>query len=238
MTIPLAVLTISFLTLGCSPITSADSGAEAGPAPDSGPSPDSGAETGPGALHYFSDPCGSGDPVGCVFTNPVEIPDPTTKKCSELGIVENDACTRSGDRCVLVPARQEADGGSGCRQSASYLTCLAERRDAGPGGCPVSSRAKKTNVHYLDDAERARVSREILELRVASYDYTDPADGPSPTVGFILEDAKDATFVIKDRSRVNMYSYTTSLVVTVQRQQAEIDRLSREIAELKKARCR
>lgn len=207
--------------------------------PDGGSSQDATVEGASAALRYYSDPCGSGDPVGCVFTNPVEIPDPKVKKCADLGVSENDVCTESGARCVLAPARQEGlDGGSGCRQSASYLTCLAGKRDSGPGGCPVSSRKKKKNVRYLEGDEKERLSREVLGLKVASYEYIDPADGPSPTVGFIVEDTKDAAFVMNEHSRINMMSYTTSLVVTVQQQQSRLDKLERELSELRKGKCK
>jgi hypothetical protein len=186
-----------------------------------------------GSLAYYSDPCGSGDPVGCGFKDPVEVPDAKYKKCSDLGIKEGDACTKTSEPCVLTPARKEGDAGAGgCTQSASYLTCLAEKRDAGFGGCPVSTRRAKNNVHYLDSAEKANLATEILELRIASYDYKRPTDGPSPSVGFILEDAPGAPFVIADRSRVDMYSYVSSLVVTVQQQQKQIDELRGEIAKL------
>jgi len=92
----------------------------------------------PGTLRYFSDPCGSGDPVGCAFTDPVDVPDSAHPTCVSASIVENDPCTQANAKCVLVPARMERDAGaSGCRQSASFLTCLATRRDTGAGGCPI-----------------------------------------------------------------------------------------------------
>lgn len=189
---------------------------------------DAATNDGPSARQYYANPCGSGDPVDCQFTNPVEVPDPSTKKCSELGIVEGQACTTENTRCVLVPARREADGGPGCRQSASYLTCLADK-PTNVGGCPQSTAKVKKNIRYLGDAERAAVSRDILDLRIASYDYLRETDGPSPSIGFILEDAPAAPFVMAARSRVDMYSYVSSLVVTVQEQQKQIDELRRAV---------
>src|SRR4051812_37106776 len=69
-----------------------DGGADAGSATDAAGvtdasgTKDGAAEGGSGALTYYEHPCGSGDPIGCVFTSPVEVPDSTYKKCSELGV--------------------------------------------------------------------------------------------------------------------------------------------------------
>lgn len=235
-----AVVGVGALGACTTAVSGGDGGADAGvdaPAADA-PAVDAPATDGARAPRYYSDPCGSGDPVGCSFTDPVELPDPTYKKCSELGIKEEDPCATLGDKCVLVPARQEGEAGVGCRQRASYLTCLTERRDAGPGGCPVSTRAKKQNIRYLSEADRERVSRDVLSLKIASYDYREPSDGPSPSLGFIIEDSPDAPFVMREHSRVDLYAYTSSLVVTVQRQQAEIERLKRDVAALSEKKKR
>ena len=207
------------LALACSSGTVTPGGGDGGPPPE-------------GALAYYSDPCGTGDPVGCSFKNPVEVPDAKYKKCSDLGIREGDPCKKGSEPCVLSAARKEGDAGAGCTQSASYLTCLAEPRDAGLAGCPRSTVRAKKNVRYLSRVEKSKLSHEILDLQIASYDYKSANDGPSPSIGFILEDAPTAPFVIRDHARVDMYSYVSSLVVTVQEQQRQIDELRGELGKL------
>lgn len=236
--VAIAVVTFGALAACTTALSGGDAGTDAGPMPSDAIATDAVTPDGARATRYYSDPCGSGDPVGCVFKDPVELPDPTYKKCSELGIQEDDACATVGAKCVLVPARQEGEAGVGCSQRASYLTCLTEKRDAGVGGCPVSTREKKKNIQYLSEADRERVSRDVLSLKIASYDYRDPSDGPSPSLGFILEDSPEAPFVLRDHSRVDLYAYTSSLVVTVQRQQAELERLKRDVAALSEKKRR
>jgi hypothetical protein len=189
---------------------------------------DGGGDAPSGTRTWMKHPCGNGDPVGCVFTNPVDIPDPTFALCRASGATEGKACTGADDRCVLVPAQREADGG-GCTASANYLHCRSE--PFAVGGCPVSSRTKKTDVHYLDEAERDALVREITSLRLASYRYTDDPE-MGVTTGFILEDSPDASFVMKQRGRVNEHGYVGALVATIQAQQASIRRLEARVEEL------
>lgn len=225
------MLAITALLLACGTGTTPSSTVDSGPGASSTSS--SGAGDG---LHFYADPCGTGDPVGCVFQHPVEIPDSTIKKCSELGRKSGDACTTENERCVLTAAMQEGDAGGFCRQSASFLTCLPHPRQLDVGGCPVSTRRAKTNIHYLDDQERTKLARDVLQLAIASYDYKSDADGPSPSLGFMLEDAPDARFVMREHSRVNLYSYVSSLVVTAQEQQKQIEMLRREVDALRSQR--
>ena len=228
---PRILLSISSLAAFLSLAIACSSGTVTTPTGDGGT--DGGTD---GTLTYRSDPCGSGDPVGCSFANAVEVPDAKYQKCSALGIVEGAACTGASEPCVLTPARKEGgDAGPGCTQSASYLTCRAEARDPGPAGCPKSTRSAKKNIRYLGAPERAKLTREVLDLAIATYDYKDESDGPSPSTGFILEDAPHASFVLRDHSRVNMYSYVSSLVVTVQEQQSQIDELRSELAKIRAA---
>ena len=57
-------------------------------------------------------------------------------------------------------------------------------------------------------------------------------DSASPTVGFIIEDTKDAPFV--ETSRVNLYSYVSAAVLTIQEQDREIRELRARLDRLEK----
>jgi hypothetical protein len=101
-------------------------------------------------------------------------------------------------------------------------------------GCPISSRAAKREIHYLDPAELRRVSDELLHTRLASWEYRDVALAGKRHLGFIIEDQPGSVAVDRSGAMVDLYSYTSMLVAATQVQAREIERLSRELADLKK----
>ena len=57
---------------------------------------------------------------------------------------------------------------------------------------------------------------------------------PGQALGFIIEDTKDAPFVMQDVKRVNLYAYMSAAVALLQKQQEEIASLQKEVEALRK----
>jgi hypothetical protein len=105
-------------------------------------------------------------------------------------------------------------------------------------GCPVSRRAFKRDVHELDPGELDRVSAELAEIKLATYQYkTDPAASPR-RLGFIIDETKSSYPINADGASVNLYGYVSMAVAAIQTQSREIEGLRAEIARLKRARAR
>lgn len=139
--------------------------------------------------------------------------------------------------------------GTGCateEQICDYGCEAGERRicsDGGwisgsqPGGCPRSSRRVKRDIDYLDGAAVDEVARQVLETRLASYEYTDPALRGRRHLGFIIEDQAPAAYSVDpERSQVDLYGYTSMLLATVQAQERRIVAMERELATLRACR--
>jgi hypothetical protein len=101
-------------------------------------------------------------------------------------------------------------------------------------GCPVSTRTKKRDIHYLTDAEMQALADRTLSTRLTTYSYT--SGDPSPHLGFIIEDDPDSPAVMSDRGHVDLYAYSSMTVATLQMQAREIEALRREIEALKRER--
>jgi len=186
------------------------------------------------ALSWYRAPCGRGEPLEVPLANPVEIAS-TEPKCADLGSKEGDACTETDKKCVVDPAVEgEFPPGSGNkhRMRASYMVCRAKPFDPQP--CPQSLASVKKDIHYLSDAERAAIAADVRDLRVVRYRYKTEDDGASPTVGFLIDDAPNASFVDRAEGRVNLYSYATAIAVTMQQQDEELAALRRRVEELER----
>lgn len=134
------------------------------------------------------------------------------------------ACTIEGHQCTY-----------GCEHDASR-TCQGGVwvASSSPGGCPVSTRRAKRNIEYLSDSEVERLAGDVIDTRLATYEYTDPALAGRRRLGFILEDRPAASFAADpEHSQVDLYGYTSLLVAAVQSQQRRIDRLEAEVAALR-----
>ena len=190
-------------------------------------------DSNPKALVWWEDPCGRRDPVERECKKGVKTvevgTDPT---CADEGIAPGDSCAKAGATCTQLRPIACEDDPKTIIGSDAVLTCGTEP----PGDtCPQSSRSVKTDIAYVDDAGRARLAEQALDLHLATYAYTDPAkNGVGPQLGYILEDAPDAVFSGKDH--VNLYAYTSAVLAAVQEQQAEIRRLQAKVEELEK-RC-
>lgn len=133
-----------------------------------------------------------------------------------------DACQAEGQKC---------DAKAGCGQ---FLVCAAS--DPKLQGCPISKAKYKSDVHYLDSAERQRLASELLGTRLATYRYTAAgADGPRH-LGFIIDDQPDSPAVDARRDMVDLYGYLSQSVATLQEQQKQLEQLRRELEQVR-AQC-
>lgn len=70
-------------------------------------------------------------------------------------------------------------------------------------------------------------------MRLATYEYTDPALRGRRHLGFIIEDQPTSEAVDPEKNQVDLYGYTSLLVSAVQKQSREIEALRKEVNELK-----
>jgi hypothetical protein len=127
---------------------------------------------------------------------------------------EGTACATKGETC-----------GDGTYTCGSVMVC--DDHDPKKGGCPISSAKFKEGIHYLSDAELARLHDETLDMRLTTYLYS--GDG-SKHLGFIVEDQPESMSVDRGHDRVDLYGYLSMVVATLKVQEEEIRAL--------KAKCK
>jgi hypothetical protein len=178
------------------------------------------------------------DENGCVHTCECVLP-PTGLNlyytCGDpvcSGHVPNDSlsnCTSEmpGDTCAAQgPVCDPVDD---CNR---VLTCAESDPLAAPGGCPISRRKYKRDIHYLDEAELARYREELVQMRLATWRYRH--DAQREHLGFIIDDNESSVAVDASGEIVDLYGYASLAVATIQLQARQIERLERDVAELKK----
>jgi hypothetical protein len=171
-----------------------------------------------GALTWYTT---CGDPV-CRTDDGGHRPMAEIPPCSAEKV--GQPCSTSGQVC---------DPQSTCNER---LVCSDHDPKVQPGGCPISRLQAKTEVRYLDAADRRRLSQELDRLRLARYRYRDDRSG-RPRLGFIIDDSPMSTAVDPARDQIDLYAYTSMVVAALQDQRAllaaqemEIARLRRELA--------
>lgn len=143
-------------------------------------------------------------------------------------------CTteKAGDACTT--ASSKCDPKDSCN---AVLSCVT----ADPKGmCPISKRAYKTEISYLDQAGLQRYADELTRVRLATYRYK--TGGPT-RLGFIIDDLpgaepqgpESAARVSVDAAgeHVDLYGYTSMAVAAVKLQEQKIAALEAELRELK-----
>jgi len=121
----------------------------------------------------------------------------------------------------------------GCQPNASRECQGGKWVEASkPGGCPVSTRRAKREIRYLTASRRARIARQALGLRLATYKYRGRPAGRTH-LGFILEDAP-SSFASDMRSKqVDLYAFTSMVLALAKQQQQQIADLRRQLAALR-----
>jgi len=161
--------------------------------------------------------CGTADTWQCGSPHP----DP---KCPAAKPRLGSSCVNAGQVCHYEC------GGEGARlcQQGVWFTTQGQ-------GCPVSNRAVKKDIVYLTDESRRRIADELLGIRLATYEYIDPAKAGHRHLGFVIEDLPAASpAVAPNRMLVDLYGYTSMLLAATQTQAKTLARLQAEVADLKR----
>jgi hypothetical protein len=184
---------------------------------------DAGSDGGPTTLQWWNT---CGDPV-CRLPDPDAGPltDDAGTACPAVGT----ACTTSGEACGSRNASVNCGAIEEC--SATDPTMSA-------GGCPISSRKFKSDIHYVDDAELEMLRDEALHIRLATYNYKPQfGDSDARHLGFVIEDDPQSPAVDHGRDRVDLYGYVSMVVATMQLQEREIADLRRQLDETHSGSC-
>ena len=187
-----------------------------------------------GGPTWMAHPCGNGDPVSfeCDDAEDEVLAEPSEPLCDELGVADGDACEDPDARCVIEQGFTCASKPDQPASSEAYLHCRRKEWTEEDALCPQSSRAVKRDIRYVQGDERRQLADEILAVKLARYEYRNPAKS-GQKLGYILEDSPQATF--SGDGRVDLYAYLSALVATTQEQQAQIEQLRAEIRALKAA---
>jgi hypothetical protein len=139
------------------------------------------------------------------------------------------ACTteRAGDPCPCLGA--SCDPGDVCNR---LLQCATSDPTHG-GICPISRRVYKTNIEYLSAEDLKRLHDDLVQFRLASYQYVVPGVSAATHLGFIIDDVAPSPSVAEGGDAVDLYGYASMAVAAVQTQAREIAALQREVEVLR-----
>lgn len=179
------------------------------------------ADVEPAALQWYTT-CGS--PACGGYTGPFDgVPECVTE-------VEGDPCSAEDARCDLV---NDCD---------VLLACVREDPTQQPGGCPISLRQFKRDIHYLSPTERDAAAAQALSMDLSTWNYTWDSSTSRRRLGFIIDDQPRSAAVTADGGHVDLYGYTSLTLAAVQAdharieaQAAEIEALRSELRELKES---
>jgi len=188
---------------------------------------------GGGELLYYQT---CGDPVCRGWSAKEGIP-----ICDDDGAPLGQPCDTKGFVCDPVDS---------CN---ALITCTDQDPRTSPGGCPISYRHTKKDIHYLDQERLREVTDSLLSFQLATWNYkhesTEAGSSTDPHLGFIIEDvlllgaekknldrsstSSSSPAIDEKRGMVDLYGYLSMAVAAIQTQQREINDLRSEIELLK-----
>jgi len=188
-------------------------------------------------------------PDSCPNNDEVDVVDAAAKSCATLSIKSGDGCEKKGETCVASWAKTCKSGifkhpqgtTSNTMQEAPkqqvVLTCVNKQEEMTKSAttmCPVSRAYAKKGISYLTGAQQFELSQKVLGLKLATYEYKPEYSSiPGPQLGFIIDDQPRSSILTSDGGRVNLYSYISAVVATLQEQKKEIETLKKELNSLK-----
>ena len=201
------------------------SGGKDGSANDSGGGQDAGGQDAGGACMPPNQPCNNPCPKGTVCLSKTGPNTTTQLGCTPLppacnGTATCDCmascfCQGSGAKCFNDP-------------TTNGLMCNTGM---------ISRREFKKDIGYVSTTERDELADETLSIPLATYRYKTEGPDQKKHLGFIIDDQPEGSPAVQqDRTHVDEYGYTSMLLATVQRQQAEIDALNARLAALEKSK--
>jgi hypothetical protein len=153
-----------------------------------------------------------GDPVCMGHTAREGVPPCSSESAGDVCRIEGAAC----------------DPVDECNRS---IVCASADPTLRVGGCPISRRSYKTDIHYLEPDELAHFQREVLNMKLATWRYKH--DATKERLGFIIDDEEGSVAVDGKRDMVDLYGYTSLAIAALQLQSREIAALKQELAELR-----
>ena len=175
-----------------------------------------GADGSAAGTHWYTT-CGA--PV-CQANVDGGAPDSGVSACSAAEI-SGASCSAKGATC---------DPGQGC---GVLLLCADKDPKVQTGGCPISRRAVKQEIAYLDAAGLDDLAAKLRALRLATYRYRD--NPGRQRLGFVIDDGTGGLAVDEPRDQIDLYAYMSWAVGALQSQMKRIDAQEREIASLKRS---
>jgi len=164
-----------------------------------------------------------------------------TGACRDGACIDAPACAVDG-ACANGLSCSGGDGLARCcptgttfiASPADFFGCCPDGDICGcrEGECPISVRAAKTDIRYLDAAGLAALGDELLSTRLATYRYNGAAS-ERRQLGFIIDDGAPAHGIAADARHVDLYGYVSLAVATLQTQAHELAELRRELDELR-----
>ena len=136
-----------------------------------------------------------------------------------------------------TPGDQCSDEGRQCdpvNLCNAVLVCATADPKTQPAGCPKSRKETKTDIRYLDVDELKKIHKELMAIRLAKWRYKNEVPTPKARLGFIIEDIEPSVAANSERDRVDLYSFASMAVASVQHQDKELTALKKEVAALKK----
>jgi hypothetical protein len=100
--------------------------------------------------------------------------------------------------------------------------------------CPISRRAYKEDIRYVDIEARQQLYADLLRFRLARYRYKGAAPSTTRRLGFIIDDAPGSPAVNSDGESVDLYAYMSMAVAALQEQARQIERLRWEVVRLRR----
>ena len=156
-----------------------------------------------------------GDPACEGYTGPNDgVP-----ICTQESLEEGDVCTEEGIVCDLEDE---------CNRT---LICA---EDYSTDNCPQSKAIFKRNIVYIDEAKSHSISADVLNMKIAEWEYKKDPPNRKVHLGFIIDDNPGSPAVHVSGEQVDLYGYTSMAIVTIQQQQIQMERLEKRIAELEK----
>jgi hypothetical protein len=139
------------------------------------------------------------------------------------------ACTTEKVGAVCAASGATCDPGDGCNV---HLLCADKDPRVQTGGCPISRRAAKRDISYLDDAALGGLAAQLRTVRLARYRYRDAPE--LERLGFLIDDGQGGLAVDGPRDQIDLYSYLSWTVAALQSEMKRTDAQQREIARLRR----
>jgi hypothetical protein len=131
--------------------------------------------------------------------------------------VEGAECSEEGAECDL-----END----CNQR---LICAVEDPAT---ECPVSEAKHKRDIVYIDSQRATQIQAKLQQIKIAEWNYNWDSTQRDPRLGFIIDDSPNLPAIHENGRQVDLYGYTSMVVVAIQNQARQIEVLEAKIKKM------